>query len=229
MKKLLVVLIVGLCASSAQAFPLTTFNDTPGDIFTGAGGGILDLLSVEVSNDATDINFKFTHAGDNTAPNDWGKYMVIIDSVPGGDPVGNGWGRPISMPSGADYWLGSWLDSGTGMELYKYSASWPFPPTYATWNGDINIGVTNRTTTSLTLHARMSDLGLTFGDSFLFDAFTSGGGGGDGAIDSLGNPAQQVGDWGEHSDAHPVRYTTPEPTTLGLLALGGLILVRRRR
>lgn len=226
MKKLVALLVVALCASSAQAFPIQLFNDSTGDVFTGAGGGILDIASVEVANDATDITFKFTHTGDNST--DWGKYMVIIDSVAGGDTAGNGWGRPISQPSGADYWLGSWIDGGGGMELYQWAGSWPFPPNEATWNASTDVFVTWGTN-DVTLHAKMVDLGLTLGDTFCFDAFTSGGGGGDGAIDSLGNPGVQVGDWGQFSEAHNVCYTTPEPASLVLVGLGALALIRRRR
>lgn len=226
MKATLAAIAVLALALPAQA---TVYNDSAGDVFTGAGGGILDILSVEVTNDATDISFKFTLAGDVDVT-DWGKYMVIIDSVPGGDPSGNGWGRPIAMASGADYWLGGWADSGNGMEVHEYDGvSWPFPPAEATWNGSTTIAA-SKSGTMFTMTTALSNLGLGIGDTFLFDAFSSGGGGGDGAVDSLGNPNQQVGDWGEFSTAVPVSYTVvPEPATLGLIGLGALALIRRRR
>ncbi|HKQ46480.1 MAG TPA: PEP-CTERM sorting domain-containing protein [Phycisphaerae bacterium] len=224
MKKLLAALVIGLCVQSAQA---TLYNDNTGDTFTGAGGGILDIVSLEVTDDGTDISFKFTLVGDTEAT-DWGKYMVIIDSVAGGDTGGNGWARPISMPSGADYWIGSWVDSGDGAELYNYGGSWTL--TQATYNPPpLDITISN-STTMVTITTQLAAMGLGPNQTILLDAFTSGGGGGDGAVDSLGNPGQQIGDWGNASEAHPVEYTTtPEPTTLGLLALGGLMLVRRRR
>jgi hypothetical protein len=130
---------------------------------------------------ATDISFSFTLDGDILAT-DWGKYMVIMDTAPGGDVAGNGWGRPISMTSGADYWFGSWVDSGNGVELYDYSGAW-------NKSGTPSIATTQFT---VTLSAPLADLGLSIGDTFEFDAFTSGGGGGDGAVDSLGNPNQQM-------------------------------------
>ena len=107
---------LALSASSARA---TIYNDNTGDgTLVGVGGGILDIVSVEVTDDGSNINFKVNLAGDPVAT-DWGKYMVMIDNGPGGDPSGNGWGRPISwgpVNGGANYWLGSWVDSGNGAE-----------------------------------------------------------------------------------------------------------------
>ncbi len=227
MKKLLAAAFV--CVAAAAPVHADLYNDSAGDTFPGVGGGgILDILSVEVTNDATDLYFTFTLGADVEAT-DWGKYLVIFDTTPGGDPAGNGWARPISMPDGADYWIGSWVDSGNGAELYNYTGTWnrieatydPVP------NNDITISKSGST---VTISTPFSNLGLGIGDKFWFDAFSSGGGGGDGAIDSLGNPNQQVADWGEASDAHPLSYTLiPEPATLGLLALAVVAMTRRRR
>src|SRR5436309_4229 len=110
MRTVLALTIVALLAAPAAA---ATYTDAPNDTFTTAGGGILDILSLDVTNTATDISFRFTVAGDVTAT-DWGKYMVGIDKAPGGDSASNGWVRPISQPAGMDIWLGSWVDSGNG-------------------------------------------------------------------------------------------------------------------
>src|SRR5437016_12728885 len=110
-----IILALGIVALLAAPAAATTFSDSANDTFTGAGGGILDILSLEVTNTATDISFRFTVAGDVTAT-DWAKFMVGIDKAPGGDPASNGWVRPISQPSGMDIWLGGWTDSGNGLE-----------------------------------------------------------------------------------------------------------------
>jgi hypothetical protein len=157
-------------------------------------------------------------------------YAILPIEASGGDNVGNGWVRPISwgqggVNPGADYWLGSWVDSGNGAEDWKWTGSWGLQDATYT-NSLISISKSGSTAT---LTTGLSRLGLGAGQTFCFDAFSSGGGSGDGAVDSLGNPSQQIADWGDHSDAHPVCYTTtPEPTTLGLLAFAGLVLVRRR-
>ncbi len=224
MKKLLMFSLLLAWAVPASA---TVYNDATGDEFFGSPGH-LDIASVEVTNTATDITFAITLDGDILAT-DWGKYMIIIDTEAGGDAAGNGWGRPITMSSGAEYWIGSWVDSGNGAELYNFSGGWNL--TEATYNGppdnDISISTSSNTATITTT---MANLGLTVGDSFDFDVFSSGGGNGDGAVDSLGNPNQQIADWGDTSDANPQTYVTvPEPATLCLLAAGGLLAIRRRR
>lgn len=218
---------IALMASSARA---TVYNDATGDTFLGPNPHILDILSVEVTDDGTNINFKVNVTGDPVAT-DWGKYMVMIDSVAGGDPAGNGWTRPISWgPVGADYWIGSWVDSGNGAENYIWTgANWlrqdatydPAP------NNQISITKNN---SSATITVPLARVGLGLNQQFCFDVFSSGGGGGDGAVDSVGNQFQQIANWGDASTAVPVCYTTtPEPGSLALLAMGAAAIIRRRR
>jgi hypothetical protein len=217
-------------AASTQA---TIYTDPIGDgALVGTGGGILDITSVEVNNTASDLIFKISLAGDPVAT-DWGKYMIAIDSVAGGDSVGNGWGRPISM-AGMDYWAGSWVDSGNGVQFFSYSGSWsqiggagPFA------GGPAVPGLSiSKDATSVTITTPLSLLGLSAGNSFLFDVYTSGGGGTDSAIDALANPSQSVGNWGDfYSTQSPLSYTiaqVPEPAVASLLCLAGLMAARFR-
>lgn len=235
MKKLIPLVLLfatTLLVSSinAQVLGSTIFNDTVGDTFPDIG--ILDISSVEVSHTASDLIFKISLTGDPVAT-DWGKYMIGIDSAAGGDTAGNAWGRPIEMTSGMNYWVGAWADSGNGGEVHAYNgASWDRQS--ATW--DVNpdgVGLT-KDTSSVTIQFAFAGLGLSLDDSFSFDIYTSGGGGGDSAIDSAANLSQTVSDWGAtYSGSASQSYTLiPEPGTyaaiFGVLALAGAFVIRRR-
>src|SRR5215210_5053503 len=91
---------IGLAGSAAAA----VFTDTASENFDG--NAHMDIRSVEVSNTATDITFKITLGGSITPPNDWGKYLVGIDTSGAtgdpGSPVGNPWGRNINMAAKMD-------------------------------------------------------------------------------------------------------------------------------
>jgi hypothetical protein len=195
-----------------------TYTDSTGENAAGIAqsGGILDIASVEVNNTATDLIFKINLVGDIQAT-DWGNYMVAIDSAPGGDASGNPWIRPISMPSGMDYWLGSWVNGGGGLQLWDYTGS---------WNGPTTTGVTIEQF-AVTLTTPLSSLGLSVGNTFNFDVYTSGSGGGDSAVDALANPSQSIADWpGPYSSTTTFSYTViPEPSTLTLVGLACLALV----
>ena len=201
-----------------------------GDTFTGAGGGILDITSAEVSNNATDLNFKINLAGDPSAT-DWGKYMIGITSTGGGDPVGNGWGRPIGMSTGMNYWVGSWVDSGNGAEVRNWTGSaWNLQS--ATGGSNPDAISTVKDASSVTINFKFAGLGLAPGSTFKFDIYTSGGGGGDGAVDALANPSQTVADWGDsyNSGNNYYLYTipaVPEPAAIALFGLGGLLMAQR--
>jgi hypothetical protein len=216
-----VVVAAAFLAAPTQQACATTYNDAIGENNPGIAqsGGILDISSVEVNNNATDLMFKLTLVGDIQAT-DWGNYMVAIDTVPGGDTTGNPWGpRPISMPSGMDYWLGSWVNSGGGVQTWDYTG---------VWNGPTTTGVTVEQY-AVSFSVPLASLGLSVGNSFNFDVYSSGGGGGDSAVDALANPNQTIADWpGPYSSNTTYSYTVvPEPSTWMLVAMGGLLVLGR--
>lgn len=197
----------------------TIYTDATGETISSAN---IDIASVEITNNATDIFFKINLNGSIGSPNDWGNYMVGIDSAVGGDTTGNAWVRPISMSSGMDYWLGSWVNGGGGSQLWSYSGSWAQQNT---------VGVTIGSQ-SFSFSQSLAALGLSAGNSFTFDVYTSGTGGGDGAIDAVANSNQTIGNWPDsyNSGANVFTYTVtavPEPTSVALLALGSLLAWRR--
>ena len=192
-----------LTAFSSQA---TTYTDTTGDLGTPdfTGKNFLDITSVEVTNNITDLIFKINLAGDPVAT-DWGKYCIGFDTNAATGDVsanGNAWGRKISMaPRGMDFWVGTWVDGGFGSQLHWYDG--------ATWN---NIGGTSvsKTTSNVTISVSFAQLGKAFGDSVSFDIYTTGGGA-DPAVDALSNPSVTVNTWGESYSNNAVTTYTIVP------------------
>jgi hypothetical protein len=227
MKKLLSVLLIVSALAGPSASAATYLDSTGETIF----GGILDISSVEVNNTATALTFKINLLGDPVATT-WGKYLIGIDSTVGGDPVGNGWAKPIGMSSGMDYFVGSWVDSGNGAEIRNWTgAAWNLQS--ATYNPNPDALAISKDVSSVTLMFDFTGLGLTAGSGFTFDVYTSGGGG-DGAIDALGSLVQTIPGpaWTDYynSGANVLSYTitaVPEPATGLMLGLGGLLMLRR--
>lgn len=256
------------CAFGAEGSS-SPYADAIGDIDPGiaTGGGTLDIVGMEVSNSATDITFKLTVNG-NTDPGtggaNWGKFLVgIATGKTDGTQTGNGWGRPINLSYdndpfaaqvlGMNYWIGSWVDGSStqaavgGAEFYTYNnGTTTWDRNAATWDAGTYpypYTVTAGAQSTLEWQFPLSLMNLVPGDVIYFDAYSSGGGGTDSAIDSLANPNVAVTDWAGPYTSYATAaggpglnsYTVavPEPTTVGLVAIatvgGGFELVRRRR
>jgi hypothetical protein len=242
-------------ASLAPASPMApgvVYTDATGDIAGGiaTAGGTLDLVSMEVSSTATDVIFKLTVNG-NVSGNggtDWGKFMIGISTGAGDTATnGNGWGRPINMASngGMTRWVGSWVDGGGGAEVYAFgSGAWN--RTGATWDvgapfpGSLAIAAGAQST--LTYTVSMASLGVSNGSTIYFDAYSSGGGGGDSAVDALSRSDASISNWGgpfttagiaagtsASTAGGAFAYTIPAPGALALLGAATLVGSRRRR
>jgi len=237
MKKLLLTLAaaaVAVSTSFAVEGTNSPYSDPVGDIDPGIAnaGGTADILGMEVTNNATDITFTLTVNG-NIATTDWAKFMIGFSTGSTTNVnTGNGWGRPIELNSpvgGMDYWIGSWVDGGTGSQLFSYNgASWTGPSALAGFS--TLAGGTSTLTYTLTL----ASLGLAINDTFYFDAYSSGGGGSDSAIDALANPNVSITSWSQTYTSSTVGsggvglnsyQVVPEPSTYALLALSGAGLV----
>jgi hypothetical protein len=162
------------------------YSDTAADLLpTTASWTHCDIVAFDITNDATNISFKFYLTGDPIATS-WGEYNIGIDSIPGGATNGTvPPNRPITMSvGGMDYWIRSW---DTGAELYHWAGTFWFGD-WQTYNPPSDLQLPVKTTNSVTLTTTLASLGLTAGQTFKFDAYTCGGTGTDSAVDALANP-----------------------------------------
>ena len=203
---------------------------------------------------------------------DWGKFMVgIATQKTDGTLTGNGWGRPINLSYdndpfatqivGMNHWLGGWVDGTSthagigggagGAELYHYDnggstqAAWikdgatydPVAPTGLAYS------VTGGAQSSMEWTVSLAAMNLIPGNVIYFDAYSSGGGNNDSAVDSLANPNVSITSWGGPYTSYATgaggpglnSYTisaVPEPSTMAAVGIAGAAvagrLMRRR-
>ncbi len=249
--------------------PSASYTDSAGDIDPGfwTANGALDILGMEVSNTLTDIKFKLTANG-NVGAGDgiYAKYMIgIATQKTDGTLSGNGWNRPINLSydndpfaeqiKGMNHWVGSWVDNSSaqaavgGAEFYTYDnggSSWI--RNAATWDAGTYpyaYTVTAGAQSTVEWSFPLSLMNLVPGNVIYFDVYSSGGGGGDSAVDSLANPNVSITGWGGPYTSYTTTlggpginsYTVavPEPTTMAMSVIGitGVAtasrLMRRRR
>jgi len=220
MKKIIILTIAALFMT-APIFG-TVYTDPTDDLDSAVNNDNLNFTGAEVTNDGTTISFTINILADIQST-DWGKYMIGIDSVAGGDTNGNAWARPISMSSGMDYWFGGWVDATPdNIQLWYYNGAWT---NTAVYTSTIN-------SNSVVYSVPLSALGLSAGNSFTFDIYSSGGGGNDTAIDALSLSTPTVTGWSEPYDsgANVSSYTVPIPepgAIFSLLFITGYLLKRK--
>lgn len=217
----------------------TGSSDTGGDIhpfFFDQGFTHLDIVSVSVTNDATNLYFDIQVNGDIDATN-WGKYIVGMDTGrnAGDNSTDPGsWNRNVDWGRGITDFLGTWADeggSGMGGELRSWDGSaWGL--TDATYIGGGLVGGSdaNHASGVQSVWVSLAALGLSVGDTVEFDVFSTGGGA-DPGVDHLSRSDPATDDWGNTSVAGPfLSYRiVPAPGAIALLGFGGLAAARRRR
>jgi hypothetical protein len=165
--------------------------------------------------------------------------MIGISSSGTKTATGNGWGRPINMSSngGMTHWIGSWVDGGGGGQLWTNGGSgWSGPASPA------GFAVSGGATSTITYTVSRASIGMIGDGTLYFDAYSSGGQGGDGAIDALSRSNATVSNWGDSfttsgiasgtsasSTGGAFAYSIPAPGAFALLGVAGLLGARRRR
>jgi uncharacterized protein (TIGR03382 family) len=225
--------LAALAAVASAANASVTYTDSSNELFNN-GFGHLDIQSVVVDHDATNLYFNINLRGSVDDTN-WGKYCIGIDTV--GNTInssGNGWGRNISWGGqGIDYWIASWADDGGsnfGGEVRQM--------TEANGNGNSLLAATYLNSpgfsgtsvgTQQTFVISRALLGLTSDQTFTFDVITTGSNF-DPGVDHLSRADQATSGWGNQSTAGTFNsYTIPTPGSVALLGLGTLAALRRRR
>jgi hypothetical protein len=219
------------------------------------GGPEVDISSVVVTNDASNIYFTINmNPAADLGTNYYADYEVGIQSGPGGQTAingtfgtgnpaaGNPYGNAVGISTGENYFIGSYLNGPSysgGAQLYSYDPVAGWSQVGATAPISEVATVTPYTSFSFPLSA----LGLSVGSSFNFDVWTtfSGGQAAYDALDNVGtgssNAPYSSGTTYDSATATgstfaSTTYTVtavPEPATLGLLCISGVMLGARRR
>jgi len=191
---------------SAQA---RVYSDASSDLFDN-GLANLDITSVEVTNDASNITFTVTTRGyDN-----WTKYLIGIRTAAASSSstTGNAWSRPASYAEGINFQIAAWVDGATPTAQYiaYTSGAWNWGAS-TTATMDLTQTAANKVSWTVSL----ASLGLVLGETIKFDAGTSGDDG-NGFIDALSTSNLTTTGWQTASTGGPLlSYTTIDPNADG--------------
>ena len=232
MNKLFGLALLGAIVSPAMA---VVFNDALGDVnapMTTYGNPNVDLASLEITNTASDITFKFTTNSPSITSPDWINLAVVMRL--GGGPIdaganGNGWLRPFALAGGADRFIGGWVNGGGGFEARQYNGtSWNLNGASYIPTPGMSLAISGG---SVSYTVGLATLGLGLGDTFTFDATTSGTGGNDAAWDPLSMSSGQITapDQASVLNSNLAYTVVPEPASMTALALGAMAMLRRRK
>jgi hypothetical protein len=225
------VALAGGVASARPVYPDPIDLDP---FFASQGFTHLEIIQVTMNNDLTNLYVDIQLAGDIAATN-WGKYCMLFDTKPGGvSSPSNPWGRNINTSVQSDFWMGSWVDSGGGAQLWKNNGVvWDgveFAATYIPGSG-ISQSLANASLGVASYTIALSQLGLNIGDTFYFDVISTAGGTTDPGVDHLSVVGPATPNWGTASNTGPfLPYTViPAPGAIALACIGILGASRRRR
>jgi hypothetical protein len=236
---------LALAVSPAHA---TTYNGPSTSLYSSVNDGA-GISSVVVNNTASTISFTINSSQPQASYIFYAIELQIVGQAGSGyTGFSNPFGPAIGISSGENAVLDTY---GTGATAYSYSGGWVN-------NGSVSYTAGGTGTTSSSMTVPLSSLGLSLGESFLFDVvstYTSSSDGGPqaayGALDSTGYPAEANGSYVPYdnntyydsaTDASSTfnsgasEYTlvqsVPEPTTCSFMGMGiaGMIgrALRRR-
>ncbi|MCA9288647.1 MAG: hypothetical protein KDA05_08680 [Phycisphaerales bacterium] len=235
-RRLLCVAAVAAAAGIASAH--TTYLDPFGassdvdPFFLNQGFHHLDIVAAEVENESGAFNFDIVVDADIAATN-WGKFLIFLDTVPGGR-TDNPWGRAITSGAEADFYIGGWADGGGGAELYRATPTgWEFVSNASPGNAaGLHVRLTNAS--AGVYHVGVGDHAIgnpAVGSHIYLDVATTGGTGGDPGVDhlSLGSIATPNWQTGSMSGDFLEYEVEPAPGSIAVLGIAGLMAGRRRR
>ena len=189
---------------SAQA---RVYSDASSDLFDN-GLANLDITSVEVTNDASNITFTVTTRGYA----DWTKYLIGIRTAAASSSstTGNLWGRNNTYAEGINFQIASWVDNGGGVGFSQYASNAWTSTSVASI--DLNQIGSNKVSWTVSL----ASLGLALGDTFKFDVGTTGDGGNDPFVDVATRNEPATSGWGVASTGGALlTFTTIDPNADG--------------
>ena len=233
-RRLLCVAAVAAAAGIASAH--TTYLDPFGassdvdPFFLNQGFHHLDIVAAEVENESGAFNFDIVVDADIAATN-WGKFLIFLDTVPGGR-TDNPWGRAITSGAEADFYIGGWADGGGGAEIYQVvGGAWTLiGATYSTFPG-AGVDLTNAAGGLWNVSVNESVFGVTPGQIIGLDMVITAGGTTDPGVDHLSLGTIATPDWNTPSvgGAFLDYEVEPAPGSIAVLGIAGLLAGRRRR
>ena len=208
-----VVLCVALGIASFLNFSAQArvYSDASSDLFDN-GFANLDITSVEVTNDASNITFTVTTRGYA----DWTKYLIGIRTAAASSSstTGNAWSRPATYAEGINFQIAASVSASptpTAQYIAYSSGAWNWGvATTATM--DLTQTLANKVSWTVSL----ASLGLSLGNTFKFDVGTSGGGNNDPFVDVASRGDASTSGWGSASTGGAlISYTTIDPNADG--------------